>query len=283
MRTKLTALFFILFTGYGYGQAWNTAGTNIVSAGSNLHRDGNLSSPHLQHITSSTVFTLGDTLYGDPDATGAYNMMGLSDVNPVNSPYTANNEGNAHVKFAFYHGYRSTGSFLSVIQNGVQSDVTDFGNIKKLRIIYDEMGMRFEKSVDGVTWVLHKLGAKGTGTYFPFVQLQNQNTYSAWNNVRIGRKQVPATNTTKYDTVRITVVDTTCQIVSVYVDKGGGYAMDETGTALYKAIFGVFPPSLKDAPIVEQFIIAERRYTLYKNGAWRREKKITDVWVDDPF
>lgn len=44
-----------------FGQTWNTSGTNIVLEGANLRRDGNLSSNHLNSITSPTIIYLRDT------------------------------------------------------------------------------------------------------------------------------------------------------------------------------------------------------------------------------
>ena len=100
------------------------------------------------------------------------------------------------------------------------------------------------------------------------------------------------TDTTRRgDTVRIAyyypTVDTFTQITEIYMPSFyGGRVLVNDSTTLYKALFGVLPPLKTDTditPRVYRFSYSGFRLTLFKTGAWIRQRRINGQWVDVPY
>lgn len=107
-----------------------------------------------------------------------------------------------------------------------------------------------------------------------------------------GNAQVSDT-TRRGDTIRIEtwypvpVQDTTCQIIDIYMPSFyGGYVKLNDSTTLYKAMFGVLSPlddNVDLVPRVYRFTYSGYRITLFKTGAWLRQKQINGKWVTIPY
>lgn len=100
------------------------------------------------------------------------------------------------------------------------------------------------------------------------------------------------TDTTRRgDTVRIAyyypTVDTFTQITEIYMPSFyGGRVLVNDSTTLYKALFGVLPPLRTDTeitPRVYRFNYSGFRLTLFRTGAWIRQRLINGQWVDVPY
>lgn len=177
---------------------WGTlpAGMETFNAGQGIRRDGT-GSVNALNATSTTTFGVTDTLYAVINASGAgaFNMVGLSSVTPVNADPTALNEDNPNVKYSFYHGNESGNLYLRTVENGATDGYSETLNSNYyLRIIYSPGQMRYERSADGVTYTLHRNSVYvPSGNYYVFVQLQNPGTFSAFNQIYISRG--PGTST----------------------------------------------------------------------------------------
>jgi hypothetical protein len=73
------------------------------------------------------------------------------------------------------------------------------------------------------------------------------------------------------------------ETIKIYVPREGGYALNENSDTAYKALFGIFPPPLADAPRIYQFKYSGYRLTLYKNGAWIRERLVNGKYINVPY
>jgi hypothetical protein len=79
----------------------------------------------------------------------------------------------------------------------------------------------------------------------------------------------------------------TCQITQIFMPSYyGGVVRVNDSTNLYKAVFGVLPPLKTDTditPRVYRFNYSGFRLTLFKTGAWIRQRRINGQWVEVPF
>jgi hypothetical protein len=78
-----------------------------------------------------------------------------------------------------------------------------------------------------------------------------------------------------------------CQTYEIYMPSFyGGVVKLNDSTTLYKAMFGVLgplPDSKELAPRVYRFNYSSYRLTLYRSGAWIREKQINGKWTIIPY